>query len=51
VAATEDWRSFAEGAALNQTMMAGTQFKAWLEANDRLHYDVMKRAGLLAPGQ
>jgi putative tricarboxylic transport membrane protein len=51
VMATEDWQRFMEDGAFNQTFMTGNQFKSWVEANDKLHYDLMKEAGFLAAGK
>jgi putative tricarboxylic transport membrane protein len=51
VMATDDWKKFMEEGAFNQTFMAGDEFKKWIEANDKLHYDLMKEAGFLAPGK
>ena len=51
VMATEDWKKFMENGAFNQTFMEGDAFKRWVEANDKLHYDLMKEAGFLAPGK
>jgi putative tricarboxylic transport membrane protein len=51
VMATEDWKKFMEDGAFNQTFMEGEEFKRWVEANDKLHYDLMKEAGFLAPGK
>jgi tripartite-type tricarboxylate transporter receptor subunit TctC len=51
VMATEDWQRFMEDGAFNQTFMTGSQFKSWVEANDKLHYDLMKEAGFLAAGK
>jgi hypothetical protein len=31
--------------------MEGEQFRKWVEANDKLHYDLMKAAAFLAPGK
>jgi hypothetical protein len=31
--------------------MSGEDFKKWVEANDKLHYDLMKAAGFLAHGK
>ena len=49
VMATDDWKKFMEEGAFNQTFMTGDEFKNWVEANDKLHYDLMKEAGFLAP--
>jgi tripartite-type tricarboxylate transporter receptor subunit TctC len=51
VMATDDWKRFMQDGAFNQTFMTGDQFKAWLETNDKLHYDLMKQAGFLAAGK
>jgi putative tricarboxylic transport membrane protein len=51
VQATDDWKKFMEDGAFNQTFMAGDDFKKWVESNDKLHYDLMKDAGFLAPGK
>jgi len=49
--ATADWKRFMEDGAFNQTFMAGPEFTKWVEVNDKLHYDLMKEAGFLAPGK
>jgi len=46
--ATDDWKDFMAKGAFNQTTMAGDEFKAWLEKNEKLHYDLMQEAGFLA---
>jgi putative tricarboxylic transport membrane protein len=51
VIATDDWKSFMEQGAFNQTFMSGPEFRAWVEAADKSHYDLMKEAGFLAPGR
>lgn len=51
VAATTDWKEFMEKGAFNQTMMSGSDFKAWLEKADKQHHDLMKEAGFLAAGK
>ena len=51
VLATDDWKGFMEQGAFNQTFMAGAEFKTWVEAADKQHYDLMKEAGFLAPGK
>ncbi len=51
VLATDDWKRFMEEGAFNQTFMSGDEFKKWVEANDKTHYDLMKEAGFLAPGK
>jgi putative tricarboxylic transport membrane protein len=51
VMATEDWKTFMKNGAFNQTFMTGDQFKTWVEANDKRHYELMKEAGFLAAGK
>jgi putative tricarboxylic transport membrane protein len=51
VMATPDWTTFMEQGAYNQTFMTGDEFKKWLDANEKLHYDLMKEAGFLAAGK
>jgi putative tricarboxylic transport membrane protein len=51
VMATADWKKFMEDGAFNQTFMAGDEFRKWIEAADKLHYDLMKQAGFLAAGK
>lgn len=51
VAATSDWKEFMEKGAFNQTMMSGDEYKTWLTNAEKLHHDLMKEAGFLAPGQ
>jgi len=48
VMATPDWQSFMEQGAFNQTFMVGADYRAWVEQNEKLHYDLMKEAGFLA---
>ena len=49
VMATPDWQEFMEQGAFNQTFMTGEPYRKWVEANEKLHYDLMKEAGFLAP--
>jgi putative tricarboxylic transport membrane protein len=51
VMATPDWQTLMENGAFNQTFMSGDQYKNWVAAADKLHYDLMKEAGFLAPGK
>ena len=46
--ATDDWKSFMEQGAFNQTFMSGDQFATWVADNDKRHYELMKDAGFLA---
>jgi tripartite-type tricarboxylate transporter receptor subunit TctC len=48
---TEDWKKFMQDGAFNQTFMSGDEFKSWVESADKLHHDLMKEAGFLAPGK
>ena len=49
--ATDDWKRFMEDGAFNQTFLTGDAFTKWVEANDKLHYELMKEAGFLAAGK
>jgi len=51
VMATPEWKKFMEDGAFNQTFLAGPEFTKWVAANDKLHHDLMKEAGFLAPGK
>ena len=51
VMATPDWKKFMEDGAFNQTFMAGDEFRKWVEAAEKTHYDLMKEAGFLAAGK
>jgi putative tricarboxylic transport membrane protein len=51
VMATDDWKKFMEDGAFNQTFMTGADYTAWLEKNEKVHYDLMKEAGFLAAGK
>jgi len=48
---TPDWKEFMDRGAFDQTFMSGDEFGKWVEKNDKLHYDLMKEAGFLAPGK
>jgi tripartite-type tricarboxylate transporter receptor subunit TctC len=51
VMATDDWKSFMEQGAFNQTFMTGDQFKSWVAAAEQEHHSLMKDAGFLAAGK
>jgi putative tricarboxylic transport membrane protein len=51
VLATDDWKGFMEQGAFNQTFMSGADYTKWVADADKLHYDLMKEAGFLAPGR
>ncbi len=48
---TADWKGFMEQGAFNQTFMSGEDYRKWVEAADKLHHELMKEAGFLAPGK
>jgi putative tricarboxylic transport membrane protein len=48
---TEDWKKLMEDGAFNQAFMSGAEYRSWVEAADKRHYDLMKAAGFLAPGK
>ena len=51
VMATDDWKKFMTDGAFNQTFMTGAEYTAWVENNEKIHYDLMKEAGFLAAGK
>ena len=51
VRATDDWKTFMENGAFNQTVMTGDEYAKWVEAAEKTHYDLMKEAGFLAAGK
>jgi len=51
VRATDDWKTFMENGAFNQTFMTGDEFVKWLEEAEKTHYELMKEAGFLAAGK
>ncbi len=51
VRATDDWKTFMENGAFNQTTMAGDAYAKWVEQAEKTHYDLMKEAGFLAAGK
>ncbi|MGE0702143.1 MAG: Bug family tripartite tricarboxylate transporter substrate binding protein [Hyphomicrobiaceae bacterium] len=48
---TKDWQEFSEKGAFNTEFMTGDAFKAWVEKADKMHHELMKEAGFLAPGK
>jgi putative tricarboxylic transport membrane protein len=48
---TPDWKEFMERGAFNQTFLTGDEYTKWVERADKVHYDLMKEAGFLAPGK
>ena len=51
VRATDDWKTFMENGAFNQTVMTGDKFAKWVDNAEKVHYDLMKEAGFLAKGK
>ena len=51
VQATDEWKKFMEDGAFNQTFMTGDDFRKWVEAAEKTHYDLMKEANFLAAGR
>ena len=51
VMATDEWKKFMQDGAFNQTFMSGPEYTKWVEANEKIHYDLMKEAGFLAAGK
>ncbi len=51
VMATDDWKKFMQDGAFNQTTMSGDEYKKWLTNAEKVHHELMKEAGFLAPGQ
>ena len=51
VMATPEWQKFMQDGAFNQTFMEGAAFGKWVEANDKVHFELMKAAGFLAAGK
>jgi len=47
VGATPDWKEFMEKGAFNQSFMAGEDYRKWVEAAEKRHYDLMKEADFL----
>ncbi|PPD31038.1 MAG: tricarboxylate transporter [Hyphomicrobium sp.] len=50
VRATPDWKEFMEKGAFNDTFMSGEDYKKWVAAADKTHFDLMKEAGFIASG-
>ncbi|MBX9926003.1 MAG: tripartite tricarboxylate transporter substrate binding protein [Hyphomicrobiaceae bacterium] len=48
---TPDWKEFMEKGAFNDTFKEGDDFKKWVDAADKTHFDLMKEAGFLAAPQ
>ena len=48
VMATDDWKTFMESSAFNQTSMSGADYRKWVEDAEKLHMDLMKEADFLA---
>jgi putative tricarboxylic transport membrane protein len=51
VQGTDEWKKFMMDGAFNQTSMTGDDFRKWVEAAEKTHYDLMKEANFLAAGR
>jgi tripartite-type tricarboxylate transporter receptor subunit TctC len=51
VRATPEWKKFIEEGAFNQTALTGKEYADWVANAEKLHHDLMKEAGFLAPGK
>ena len=47
IRATDEWKKFMEDGAFNQTFMTGNDYRKWVEAAEKTHYDLMKEANFL----
>jgi len=45
---TEDWKTFLDQGAFNQTTLSGKEFEAWVAREEARHIALMKEAGFLA---
>jgi putative tricarboxylic transport membrane protein len=45
---TEEWKSFIERGAFNQSFMIGNEYRNWVAAAEELHRNLMTEAGFLA---
>jgi len=46
---TPEWQKLMSDGAFNTTFMIGDEYTKWVVANEKLHEDLMKEAGFLAP--
>jgi tripartite-type tricarboxylate transporter receptor subunit TctC len=46
---TAEWKKFMEEGAFNQSFMTGKEYVDWVAKAEKLHYELMKEAGFLAP--
>ncbi|MBM3534381.1 MAG: tripartite tricarboxylate transporter substrate binding protein [Alphaproteobacteria bacterium] len=44
---TPDWRTFMEQGAFNPTVLTGNEYRKWVEAAEKTHFDLMKEADFL----
>ena len=44
---TPDWRTFMEQGAFNPTVLTGAEYRKWVEAAEKTHFDLMKEADFL----
>ncbi|MGH6816609.1 MAG: Bug family tripartite tricarboxylate transporter substrate binding protein [Hyphomicrobiaceae bacterium] len=47
IGATAEWKDFMEKGAFNQSFMAGDDYRKWVEAAEKRHYDLMNEAKFL----
>lgn len=45
---TPEWKELMNSGAFNQTFMIGDEFKAWVDKEQKRHFELMKDAGFLA---
>jgi tripartite-type tricarboxylate transporter receptor subunit TctC len=45
---TEDWKTFMETGAFNQTVMSGKDYENWVSREEARHVALMKKAGFIA---
>jgi len=45
---TDDWKTFMETGAFNQTVMSGKDYESWVAREEARHVGLMKKAGFMA---
>lgn len=48
VRATPEWKDLMDNGAFNQSFMIGAEYAKWLEGAEKMHREVMEKAGFLA---
>ena len=46
---TPEWEAFMKSGAFNTTFMTGAEYAKWVAGAEKIHMDLMKEAGFLAP--